>query len=360
MSPTPAPLPFRGIPKSIFALRRQMALTAMLLTAPASTILADDRIYPKQGSSVSGSITEIGRDKVVIEVRGTPQTFETPALARVVFDGEPSTLSRVKELAANGQWDQAQEEIKKIDPESVTGDAPQAELAYYSSWIEGNLALTGRADPGSAAKGLLAYFTANKDSHHFYEGTETLGELATLLGNYDRASVYFGALAKAPYPQVALRSKVLEARALLSQQKFAEARTVCSEAIATAATDPATLRSQLLAKVVLARCDISEGKTADAIQNLQKLIQENDSTDSQLFAALYNAQGEALQKEQKWEQAVLAYLHSDLLFSNNPESHAEALYHLSQLWAKLGEPQRAAEAKEKLTTLYAGSAWAKK
>jgi tetratricopeptide (TPR) repeat protein len=90
------------------------------------------------------------------------------------------------------------------------------------------------------------------------------------------------------------------------------------------------------------------------------MIQENDSTDSQLFAALYNAQGEALQKEQKWEQAVLAYLHSDLLFSNNPETHAEALYHLSQLWAKLGEPQRAAEAKEKLTTLYAGSAWAKK
>jgi tetratricopeptide (TPR) repeat protein len=159
---------------------------------------------------------------------------------------------------------------------------------------------------------------------------------------------------------VALRSKVLEARALLSQQKFAEARTVCSEAIATAATDPATLRSQQLAKVVLARCDISEGKTADALQNLQKMIQENDSTDSQLFAALYNAQGEALQKEQKWEQAVLAYLHSDLLFSNNPETHAEALYHLSQLWAKLGEPQRAAEAKEKLTTLYAGSAWAKK
>jgi hypothetical protein len=60
------------------------------------------------------------------------------------------------------------------------------------------------------------------------------------------------------------------------------------------------------------------------------------------------------------EGAVLAFLHTDMLFANQPDSHAEALYQLSTLWGKLGEPQRAADAKARLANLYAGSSWAKK
>ena len=49
-----------------------------------------------------------------------------------------------------------------------------------------------------------------------------------------------------------------------------------------------------------------------------------------------------------------------LEFLGLPDSHAEALYQLSGLWTKLGDPQRAADAKARLMNLYAGSSWAKK
>ncbi len=58
--------------------------------------------------------------------------------------------------------------------------------------------------------------------------------------------------------------------------------------------------------------------------------------------------------------AVLAYLRTDLLFFSDADAHAEALYQLSKLWPKIGEPARAADARSRLVAQYSGSAWANK
>ncbi len=336
-----------------------LSVFSTLMTFGAS-VVAEDRIFPSAGGRVSGKITEATKDNIIIEANGKTQKFAPNDVVRVQFDGEPQPLARAKEFVSNGQLEPAMLEIKKVDAASLMTDDHKKEFAYYKWFIEGRLALIGKGDAAGAVKGLLAFAKENPQTFHFYEMTENLGNLASSLGNFDRAAVYYAALAKSPVREVQVRGKYLEGRSLLTQQKVAEAKKAFSDVSGVSGDTPAIARTKKLAVVALARCEAISGDAPAAVESLQKLVKENDSTDGELFANIYNAQGECLAKMEQNEGAVLAFLHTDLLFSNQPDSHAEALYHLSSLWTKLGEPQRAADAKARLLSLYAGSSWAKK
>ena len=91
---------------------------------------------------------------------------------------------------------------------------------------------------------------------------------------------------------------------------------------------------------------------------MQDLINRNDPQDAALFARAYNALGRCYLKQGKTKEAVLALLHTDVLFSNEAEPQAEALYHLSKLWSEVNKSDRAAAARTTLRQRYAGSIWA--
>ena len=119
-------------------------------------------------------------------------------------------------------------------------------------------------------------------------------------------------------------------------------------------------RQKLLAQVGKARCLAETGSPQDGISLIEDLIKENDSSDMELFGRAYNALGDCLQKSGKQKDAIMAYLHVDVLFYADPEIHAESLHHLSKLWAEVKKPDRAASARNLLEQRYAGSVWAKK
>lgn len=348
-------LRFQFMTQTLSSLR--LVLSIGLIGTFCTTVRADDLIYPVTGANIFGSIQEITKDKVVINARNGPQNVAVNDILRLHFEGEPTQLKRTKELVANGQFVEALAEIKKIDASSLKSDDVKKEQEYYRGLIEARLALIGKGDPTKAFAALKKYVSVNKNSHHLYEAAEMMGEMATLLG--EKASPYFSALTKAPFPDYVAKGKYLEGRALLSQGNPTEARKLCAEVAAMQASKP-VLRLQHLAKVVEVRCDIAEGKTTEAIAIINQLIQDNDSQDSELFARIKNAEGECYLKMNNLGFAKLAYLTTDGLFSNQPESHAEALYNLVRIWSKQGNVQQAAEAKEKLNSMYSGSIWAKK
>ena len=55
---------------------------------------------------------------------------------------------------------------------------------------------------------------------------------------------------------------------------------------------------------------------------------------------------------------MLAYLHVELLFHQNPEAHAEALHYLVGLWNELKKPERAVAARNLLKSRHPASRWA--
>ena len=85
------------------------------------------------------------------------------------------------------------------------------------------------------------------------------------------------------------------------------------------------------------------------------LIAELNPGDIEMSARIYNAQGASYEAAGDAEGAVLAYLHTHLMFSAVPDAHAEALKRLVELWPKIGKPERAAEARQELQQRYPGA-----
>ena len=103
------------------------------------------------------------------------------------------------------------------------------------------------------------------------------------------------------------------------------------------------------------------GKAAAGIALTDKLIKDNDpKTQKQLFAQAYNAQGVCYRSNKQPKDAILAFLHTHLIFNESADAHAESLYHLSQLWSEVSKADRAQDSKRLLREKYAGTFWEQK
>ena len=141
---------------------------------------------------------------------------------------------------------------------------------------------------------------------------------------------------------------------------FVEAQKQYKAVIESATDTKESRRQKRFAQIGAARC-AAETQSADAgIESIEKIIAENDSSDAELFASAYNALGDCLQKKGQSKDALMAYLHVDILFYADSEKHAESLYHLTNLWSQLKNTDRAAAARNLLTERYSGTIWASK
>lgn len=332
-----------------------------ILVSCCAAVTAQDKVYPLQGSALSGKIAEITRNEVSIEVRGNKQTLPLTQVRKITFEGEPSGLDRARELFAQQQFDQARDEIRKLDVAAAKSPQIAQEMEFYGWYCEGKLGLIGAGgDKAKAAAGLLALSRTNANSHHMYDVAEMLGDLAVSLGRADSATTYYNLLLQSPSPDTKARGVYALANLELTQNKTAEAKTRFEQLAAATAATPEMTRIKNLAEVGLAVCKIRGGQAQEALTQLKSMVEKNDSTDQELFARIYNAQGACFTTLNQSNLAVLAYLRTDLLFFTDPDAHAEALYYLSNLWAKIGEPSRASDAKARLVAAYAGSSWANK
>ncbi len=65
-------------------------------------------------------------------------------------------------------------------------------------------------------------------------------------------------------------------------------------------------------------------------------------------------------QEGNLKEAATAFLHTELLFAQEIEPQAEALYQLALIWPKLNQTDRASRAREGLKSRYRNSYWANK
>jgi tetratricopeptide (TPR) repeat protein len=101
------------------------------------------------------------------------------------------------------------------------------------------------------------------------------------------------------------------------------------------------------------------GKAEEAVAAVEQVIAGADAADAQLHAKAYVALGNCLNKAGRKQDALLAFLHVDVLYFGFPEEHAEALANLSLLWQELKNADRALEARQTLVDRYKNSRWAK-
>lgn len=336
---------------------------ALMLIASAASLHAQDKIYPKKnGPVVSGKLLDVNRDEVTIEVRGTKQKpFPIGEIRKIAFAEEPSGLDRSRELIQQEQYDQALVELKKLDVKAAKSPLIAQDIEFYMLLCEGRLGLTGRGGNKKAAlDGLLNFAKVNSKSHHIYELSSLLGDLTATGPKPENAAVYYNLLLKAKDAQFQNMGKYRLAQLELGQGKTNEARARFQDLVSGEAASEEAARLKSLAEVGLAACEIRDGKADAAIGQLKQMIQKYESTDQELFARIYNTRGAGYVALNQYNLAVLDYLKTDLLFSSDPEAHAEALYQLSQLWPKAGEAAKSAEALSRLRSQYPSSGWANK
>ena len=77
-----------------------------------------------------------------------------------------------------------------------------------------------------------------------------------------------------------------------------------------------------------------------AVKMVEQVILDADPEQKELHARAYNALGNCYQRAGQTTDALLAYLHVDVLYSSVPDAHAEALANLVPLWQSIGQDAR--------------------
>ena len=330
-------------------------VATMALTMVGSYSWAQlDRVYPPEGSVISGTVTTILRDGVVVQVGGVEKKVPLEGIKRILFNREPRELSDARSSVQEEQYEAAATKLQAIDIAAIGRDAIKADALFFLAHSQAKLALAGRGDKSAAVKNLIGFVNKYSQSWHYYDACRDVGDLALALGSQQNAVVYYSKLASAKNAEYKLLSGYLVGWANLRMQKYDAASQAFAMVRSANVTSPEQLRLQKLAAAGEAAVAAGKGEPKKALASLDKLIAESDPSDSELFGRMYNAQGACFANMGDKEGAVLAYLKTHLMFQSDPETHAEALSELAELWGEIGHPERGTEARTILEKRYPG------
>jgi tetratricopeptide (TPR) repeat protein len=333
-------------------------LLVAITATSASSAFALDKVKLRQGVPVSGTLTAMSPDEVEVEAGPVRKKIPVNQILYIEYDDEPNELSLVRGAYASGKYDQTLELLEKIDEAKISRNEVKQDLAFYKAASMAHLALAGSGSSQEAGRALLAFESKDSGNYHYLETCQLIGDLLVSAGKLDAASRYYDKLANSQFPEYKLKAGVLLARALEAQKKYAEAILKYDEVINGDGDSPDAQSQKLAAVCGKATCLAATGKVDEAVKMVEDVIGKADAGDLELHARAYNALGSVYRAAGKKKEALMAYLHTDLLFAGFPEQHAEALAALAELWRDADKADRAAQAAQTLKDRYPGSRWA--
>jgi tetratricopeptide (TPR) repeat protein len=339
--------------------RRALCLTLgfSLLLAGSATVRAADTIKKISGGTVNGSIESIGKTEVVLKkTTGADETVPVNDIDVIFFDGEPPLLKSVRSSAASGAYTHALATLDKLDASTVTRPEIQQELQFYRAYCHARVALASDANLLEAGKEMLAFVSANPTSYHALAANELVGDLLMAVDKPDLAQKYYGEVAAAPFPDMKMRAGILNGKALVAQKKYAEAQKAFADVVQLADQQktPAAEDQKVAAILGTADCLAKEGKVDEGIKQVQDVIKGLDPENEPLQAEAFLTLGGCYLKKKATKDALLAYLHVDIVYPSQTQAHITALRHLAVLWNELGKADRSAQATQMLKELANG------
>ncbi|MGD9126909.1 MAG: hypothetical protein PVH19_05970 [Planctomycetia bacterium] len=331
------------------------ALVGLIGSFFLGAIAQADTIRFEKGSPRSGDVTKMTPDAVTITRGGLDTDIPTNKIVSISFSGEPRSLSRAREAALSERFEDAITALKDVDASKLTGPIA-ADAAFWQAFSESQIAMQGRASIDEAGGKLHKFIQDHPKNYHSYTAHRLMGDMLLAGGQAGTAATYYETLGKAPWPELQAESKILSALALAEAGKATQAQSLAQQA-ATAAN--LSLSQKAALDLVQAQCLISENKPKQAVRLIEKQLKNLPPEDNALNAKAYNMLGKAYRQAGQSRDALLAFLHVDLLYANNALAHAEALSNLAQLWDEVHKPERARTAKETLKQRYRFSRWSK-
>ncbi|NIL98306.1 MAG: hypothetical protein GTO62_14545 [Planctomycetales bacterium] len=343
--------------------RALLTILAVLLASSSPTFAADVvRVRTKDGQeSFRGEIKRITPQEIIIDVKGVAEDLSVGNVTSVRFDDEPDELGDARLRIGSGDFLEAIDLIKKIDLAKLGNAQPAVtqDIQFYYAYCMAQRALAG-AESLKDAGGLMVKFVGdNKDSYHFFEANEIIGDLLVAMGRADQAERFYGTAEQAPWPEAALRIGLARARIKQSQGDHAAAIPEFEKVLSSGLQSDLADRMRLAAKLGKA-ASMAESQQGEAgVQLVYDVIKAAEKGDTEIHARAYNALGDCHRTMGQDKAAAIAYLHVDAMYYQHPPLHAESLARLAAVWDKLEMPNRAATARKKLNSMYPNSKWAK-
>ncbi len=203
-----------------------------------------------------------------------------------------------------------------------------------------------RADAAIAA--LSEYKGAYPTGWEIMPALQLLARVQEDKGDMQGASKTYAELAAVPgIPrEMKLENQMLEARLLVRGKKFADAETKLKT---LASALPPNAPRRIAVDLYLAQSQMEQGRLDGVEEKLRATIRASE--DKTLLALAHNFLGDFYRLKKQADLAFWEYLKVDMMYNEDREEHAKALYYLAQLFDKpKNDPARAEQYWTKLKT----------
>ncbi len=324
--------------------------------------LVADEIETRDGKKILGTIQKEAANEVLILSQGKtePQSVAVNRIAKVHYTGQPALLTHARSMEDAYELRTAAEEYSKVQAE-LKGKPPILQAAQFGeARVLALLALDESTGLEESISRLEKFAQENSDTRHHFPLQKLRGRLYFAKKDFGKAVQAFEELAKAPWTEARLESLTYQGRVLRAQSKLDQAIVRFDEVVATKPESGDQQLVQTEALLEKAKCLLAHDKREQEIKSLEQAIDVAPMHAQDIQAEAYIALGDAYRATQRPKDALLSFLHVELLFAKNKDLHARALYNLVQLWNELGQPDRAAAVRKNLKTIYPSSSWNKR
>lgn len=326
-----------------------VALTLALAASAAAdevVLIPGSTVKQATGGRVRGTVQSETPAAVVVKLGTTEITVPADQIVSVSYTGQPASLALAEANEASGQLAKAADLYKKAASEAGAKPLIEQAAKYKQAEVTADLAMT---DPAKAAEAVALLDRFVKDypgGRHVAPALETLARLQ-LQRNDPKVEDTLDRLKK--LPAGADRAAVLHAKVLARKGNHDAAIAELDNLMKAAPANSPRRREAQLAK---AESLAGMKKFQEAEADLRAAIKALPAEDAASQSAAYNTLGDCLRAAGRPKDALVAYLHTDVLFAKDREQHARALAAISRLWRELKRDDRADEALAKLRQEY--------
>jgi tetratricopeptide (TPR) repeat protein len=338
-----------------------LMLVLLMLTGGSSPLWAVDTIFKSDGKRVDGTITTFS--KTEIDVQQGTRTTKVPVneIERITWNQEPTDLrnARGSELAGNLERALELYEAVKSGTNSLSNTA-KTDVDYLIARTKARAALRDKSKADGAIATLQAFKSANANNFRYYELHEFLGKLHAVKGDSAASKAAFDEMGSSPFNDMKMAARIYTADAMLDAGDLAGAQAEYAAVAGMSASTQPEINRRNQARLGQALCLVKQNQGEKAIELCDLVIQDTTPEHRVEQATAFLRKGDALQAAGRNQHALMSYLKVDLLFEDQPPLHAEALFQLTNLWAAVGKPDRASDARARLLSQYTNSEWAEK
>ncbi len=330
----------------------------VLACLPSLAMGQRDTVDVASGRPLRGTIVNGAANVLSIDTEEGKREVPGWQIKRIRFENEPMELTRARSAYTDDRFNVV---IQELDSLTVAPEREvvAAEVMYYRAMAYAKTSLTGGSITATQALAALREFYEKQPNSYMLDtALLTYAEITFSQGTFAEAGRMYERLAASSSPEISFQSKLDQGRSMLLDKKYTEAISAFQTVENAEDSADYALQGKLIAMCLRAEAMAYSGQADEAQAMMLDLIKNNDARNTSLFGYAYNALGASHLQKGELKEASRAYLHTDLLFTTDPNAHAQALAQLATIWPQLDRNDRAIEVRQKLKDRYRNTFWA--